>query len=649
MAMSNVLYYVIPYQLIITGAFCYFLSKLINPVLSIVLFFLIYLLSIFGLNFISVAFISFGIYSLGYTIRKLINSNDDYSAINITYGIIALFFPLFILSILSTTKLAEKYHYFSSTKLTIIMVFIMLSLTGVYFLYSEKLKLLDTIKSITNKTELSIFSFAIITIILSIVTYSNIPIINYDDLGTHFLVQSQFSLGSYPSFDVSNHVWALSQWIFDIYYGLFEFLYNYQGRTVLNIILAISIIAIGYETLSNYFGMTFNLLTLLLCVSTPLFSLALTTSQTELVTVLLLISVISLVFNYDSKSFLTSLPIFAFAVALKPSNAVVFIFPFIAFVLFEIKHYRFININKTRCILVLLLSAFMAFSLYLFSYLRSGNPFFPLFNSIFKSDHFPHADFYNSLYSGNFNINAFYGVIFETSKYLESYDGVAGYHLLLLPVFLVLSFFVYKVDWKVRVFFITTVIGGIVVFYSQQYARYIMPVIVVLPMFYVLILRDQICKSLIKKSLLSIVMIGFIMSNLQKIPFVIWYMNNWKNSSSIFSMSTRDKVKQIDHILSINNYLNSIPDKKVVVYPYEKPYASNLNSEYIYVNWYNSKGFDSYLKGENHLVEFLEDKNASHIILIENNNDVLRRIAEKHGSLLYKNHGYEVYSISFKN
>jgi hypothetical protein len=402
----------------------------------------------------------------------------------------------------------------------------------VLFVVKEKEKIVLKVECFRNLNynEVNGFTFLLVTLILSLFCYVVIPVINYDDLATHYYIQNQFSLGNYPSFDVSIHVWAVSQWIFDIYYGLFESIFNNYGRTYLNLLLAVSIFSIVYSLLRNKFGLNLALLVTLLSFSSPVFVLSLTTSQTELISLFLLVNVLYLGLNYTRTSLLLSLPLFAMSVSIKPSNAVIFIFPLFVFFFMEYYKYKFSNVKNKKFVNVFLISCFIAFGMYIFAYLRTGNPFFPLYNSIFRADHFPNSDFFNSLYSGNFNFNAFFGVIFNTSEYLESGDGVAGFQLLFLPLFVLSIPFFIKKNTKSALMLLSVVVGGVLIFYFQQYVRYLMPIIFVLTILYALMISDSVNSNVKIKSLSIYVMLLLVLFNFTKVRDSIWYLGGWTNN-----------------------------------------------------------------------------------------------------------------------
>jgi hypothetical protein len=644
-----------PIQLLL-GAFFFFTLSLLRGIKLAALGFIFYFMSVFfGASFFTVLFLWSGLYATGYVFSLIIAKEKSYSALNVTYGIIVLFFPTVILSLLSTSKIATYYFILSHSSLLILTCCLIFFTSIAHFVRNEHKEIATVFKLLAKWERLerstilrNVLTFSLLFFALVIVNYSSVPLINYDDMGTHYPLQHRFANGLYPSFDVSLHVWAVSQWIFDIYYGVFEYFFPENGRNYLNLLLSLTIVAVIYQTLNKRFSQLLSLFITVVCCSTPLFALALTTSQTELISLLLLASLVSIFFSYNKNSLILILPIVAFSVAIKPSNAVLFIFPFITFIFKEYKDNGLAIVRSSRFWTSLCLSIFTTFIVYLFAYYKSGNPFFPLFNGYFKAQHFPFINFYNSLYSGNFNLSSFIGLIFDTPRYLESYNYVAGFQLLLLPLMICTSFFIVRRNASLFLLFMSVVLGGVTLFHSQQYARYLMPCIVLLPLFYIFVLDFTSWSNVHVKRGLIVLLICVGISNIYFIPNVIWYLKSWGNNFSILNYTKSRYGVELDTILSVNRFLNSLPDKKVVVYPLQKPYASNLDGKYIYINWYNTAAFTAFDGGKQSLVDYFKSQAVNYMIVCDASTKVEKDIAGEFGTLVYDANGYQVYNL-FKN
>ncbi|MGV8941725.1 MAG: hypothetical protein ACOH1P_09360 [Lysobacter sp.] len=125
-----------------------------------------------------------------------------------------------------------------------------------------------------------------------------------------------------------------------------------------------------------------------------------------------------------------------------------------------------------------LLGAAFAASLtpYLNAWWRTGNPVFPFMNQYFNSPHFDSVTaFDNPLFSAGFHWRTLYDLTFHTGSYLEAYPGAMGLaFLVLLPAAIVFSLLV---AWRTRFAMVFSIAFVAMVFYSQSYLRYILPML----------------------------------------------------------------------------------------------------------------------------------------------------------------------------
>lgn len=649
-----VLYSTLSFHLVFVSVLAYFISLYTNFKFGLFLFALYFFVGIYGGGVFSVLFLFLGLYSTGYAFRRIFFREVSNEAINIPFGLVVVFYPITSLSILSTTRLANLSFIFHDTIGVVAICILILSVSTLYFLIKESVYIKEYF-SFIHKSHYSISKangsdfifYILISVVFIIVNYSFVPLINYDDMGTHYPLQHRFARGMYPTFDIRMHVWGVSQWIFDIYYGFFEYFFPKLGRNILNSILALSTSAIAFQLFRHFSNRTQSLFFVVASLSTPLFVLSLTTSQTELITTLLLIALVYVFIRYTRRSFVLSLPLFAFAVAIKPSNAVLFIFPFIVFIIKEFKRFRFSNTKNIHFWLVLILSTVGAIVSYLFAFYKTKNPFFPLFNGYFKAEYFPDVNFFNSLYAGHFSIQAFWGLMFNSQMYLESDNYVGGFQLILLPLLLCISLVFYKkCNGELLALFISIIAGAVALFHSQQYARYLMPCIFLLPAFYFFIFKDVFNVKL--KKAIILMLLTATAANIFFIPNVIWYLRTWDNNFSLIKPTTQQTAQlELDHILSVNEFINSLPGEKNVVYPLQKPYAANLNGNYIYINWYNTSASEAMQLGHENLVNYLKKVNATYFIIDEYSKPIENDIAIKYGDLIFNNSGYQVYRLNF--
>ncbi|MCP3658128.1 glycosyltransferase family 39 protein [Herbaspirillum sp.] len=121
---------------------------------------------------------------------------------------------------------------------------------------------------------------------------------------------------------------------------------------------------------------------------------------------------------------------------------------------------------------------------YLIAYLKTGNPFFPFYNTVFKSPYFTTGSLFNNgqafanpLYTRPLGLEMIWSSTFESVVYGESIgNGAIGILMIvLLPISLVVSLLARR--WWVFAGVIAALFYCAVVFHAQSYLRYIYQVV----------------------------------------------------------------------------------------------------------------------------------------------------------------------------
>jgi hypothetical protein len=79
-----------------------------------------------------------------------------------------------------------------------------------------------------------------------------------------------------------------------------------------------------------------------------------------------------------------------------------------------------------------LLFAALALSSYMQSWLATGNPVLPIFNSVFQSAYFPPQEFSDPRWHAGFGPDLLWRMTFDTDRYVEGWDGGFGFALIAL-------------------------------------------------------------------------------------------------------------------------------------------------------------------------------------------------------------------------
>jgi|GEM_PF-538998 len=311
------------------------------------------------------------------------------------------------------------------------------------------------------------------------------PTINYDDNSLHRLIGTELRFYRQVQFNFTSQEWALAPFAVDLIHGCVTFLAGRDARGATNIV---------FLALASW--MIWRLLRLakvqsgprlMLCavtISSPIIPLLITSQQVELFAICLAATAGSLILRLRRAPWMdvlvAAVGVCALALACKITMLILLAALFVPYVILR-THWRinFYNLRpSTKWIGVLLVFAvFVALHSYVFAYIRTGNPVFPLYNGIFKSPFLPLVNYVDGRYAGNRTIFGFFKMFWSTSGFFESRDGVSGFQFIFAtPIAMVLAI----VDKRRRVLFLlflAAILYSVVVFYAIQYYRYMAPAI----------------------------------------------------------------------------------------------------------------------------------------------------------------------------
>jgi hypothetical protein len=141
----------------------------------------------------------------------------------------------------------------------------------------------------------------------------------------------------------------------------------------------------------------------------------------------------------DPQQIMIALIILACAVAAKITAGAA-VPPVVLMSLFMLWRQRRLGEVSRILLVVVPVSALIALPPYVYPYMVTGNPIFPLMNLTFRSPQFPLltiADFYQALLSWD----VLYRMTFESGRFMEGYPGALGFHFMvfLLPAIVLVS------------------------------------------------------------------------------------------------------------------------------------------------------------------------------------------------------------------
>lgn len=299
------------------------------------------------------------------------------------------------------------------------------------------------------------------------------PTLQADDLSYHLALPSQLLTHARYTPMPQHQVWSYAPWLGDTLQGIAFVLARGDARGAVNLLwLAIaagsawSVAAVLRVDVRQRWASV-----ALLASFPPLVWLA-AGMQTELPAIALLLALAAVLLTPQlTRRLLLATALFAGLLALKPIHALTAL-PLLACGLWQHRrtlHWR--ELPAAAALLVLLSG-----SSYTQSWLRTGNPVLPLFNTIFASPYYPLREHADLRWDAGFDLMLPWRLVFDTARYFESWDGAAGFTLIVLAGATLLAVF----DPDTRNVAIAAIVAFAATLLPMQYARYAFPAMVLL-------------------------------------------------------------------------------------------------------------------------------------------------------------------------
>jgi len=312
-----------------------------------------------------------------------------------------------------------------------------------------------------------------------------LPTVGYDDHAYHLRPWTELAASGRISLDPVHHIFSLAPFAVDLLYALPSLMAGEDTRGVVNLVLLVLIAKDLYLAARAIpLPESLRLLGVALFVSTPLLLLATTTLQTEMWATFLTTRFAGIVIR-DRRGpliifALECLALAALLAATKLTGALLGAL-MLAAALARLRDTERASPGAGPALgwagVALGLLVVVALQSYATAWMISGNPVFPFFNGIFKSRFFEPVNFTNVLFTKHNSVAGFIGMFWNTHEYLEARDGVAGFqYLFVLPLAAVALLIPGRRSARLIGLFLAALVYTIVSFSSQQYVRYLLPV-----------------------------------------------------------------------------------------------------------------------------------------------------------------------------
>lgn len=266
-----------------------------------------------------------------------------------------------------------------------------------------------------------------------------LPALQFDDLAYHLALPSQLAADGRYSLDPSHQAWALAPWSADVLQGLVRVLGGAVSPGAAGLAW-LAAAAGALWTLGERLALTVAMrwATLALFGAVPLLTAALGGLQTELPAIAVTASLLATVLQRAPRP--RDLVLCGVLGGLLCGLKTVHAFAALGIVLFGAVRLAPLALAHRGALLTALLAAFaVGGSSYVFAAAVAGNPVLPLFNDVFASPYFPRRAFVDPRWLTGFGPLLPWSMTFDTSRYVEGWDGALGFTLVALAGALLLA------------------------------------------------------------------------------------------------------------------------------------------------------------------------------------------------------------------
>ena len=459
----------------------------------------------------------------------------------------------------------------------------------------------------------------------AVARYALFPTVGYDENAQHLRLWTQLADHHTYAFDVVTQVWEVAPFAVALLHAITSLIVGEDARGALTLALMLLLFAQIWAVLAHFSLKRHDrLLMLALFASTPMLGSLLGTLQAELFLALMMAGGVRFALeagrNWLSRETLVIAAIAAMCAATKLPGAVIGVL-LLAAVAVQLSASRDSAQPLLRpwgmVILVLLLPllALMALNSYLTAWKITGNPFFPLYNGIFKSPYFEAVNFSDSRWVKGFSLQSYWGLFFKTSSFVEAKDFVAGFQYLFLPF--IALFAVGRACGKRLVIVLIPLVGfGITMFAMTQYWRYLFPALPLAIVVISALLWEQ--RGIAGKQQPAVArgaILACIALNLYFFPGISWVFED-APQQAYTEAGRRAITERINPAKLITAYINERYPGATVLYPASAPFGATLKGSPVFVNWYapsNQARFGA-LKSIADVGDFLKDENIGFVV-----------------------------------
>ena len=441
------------------------------------------------------------------------------------------------------------------------------------------------------------------------------PDLGHDGLSTHLVIPRKIFENQVWNFNINEFIWSILPMGSEMIYVPAYFFGGEDGVRLLNTSFLVATAYLIYRR-ATLWGITNNLAFALglLILTLPLSFYVVSSTFVEPVAIFFTTYALSYLIERGASPIICAI-LFGYMCTLRISLITFAPLIFIPW----IKNYKY-GIGKNLIIPLVFLFIF-GFINYIFAFYKTGNPFFPLLNHIFKSEYFELGVNYSSNWVNKDGILTPFFMILDSKKYGDiGLNGALGiFYLITTPILLIYIFLVTTRNKKLLVAFAFVLIFCGLILSIQSYLRYIYPILAFLIIIFSYVLNE---KSFNLK-LVHIILMICIGINLYKIPYAGPHFSLFDFKIYTNNQERKDYIIREMPYAYLGEIIRNIPEVKgkkiLLIGPGFTPSYYNYPDKTVAFSWHSRQAFNSIVKelqsdSKNGLAEALKKLDVDYIV-----------------------------------
>ena len=451
-----------------------------------------------------------------------------------------------------------------------------------------------------------------------VLRWSSIPSVMFDDHAMHLRLWTSFVTQHRAELDPTYQIWSLAPFALDLTHAALSLMAGTDMRSAWNLGLALSLLGLTARVLQQArVSAPAQWLLVVLLATTPMLGNLLLSLQTELVLAVIAMACVSLISGATkghSAHVWGVLAGAALCAAVKLPAAALGVLLIVALVLrVGLRGVLPQRKGALWAALALLILGWVALHNYAFAWRVTGNPVFPLYNGIFRSPYYSPENFIDTAWTRGFTLSNYVNAFFETSRFFESKDYVAGWQYLFLLPFAIVALALRGAPRSLRLALIPLLGFGTIMFAAIQYWRYLFPV---MPLAVAVMGALFVGQRRYLRAVFAVLALACIAMNLYSFRGISWIMQN--TAQTAYTEAGRERLVNLyAPAVKLNKKIAQIAPGARVLYPMETTYGAALHGTPLYVNWYTPARTAAYraMKTEADVANFLAAEKVDFIIV----------------------------------